>query len=127
MTETRAQLAALYDSPRDAEEKRADKQLILAELQARYQELKQEWGDYAGYDRWFARDLNNAKLAGVSTYYHWVPAFVALFEQEERDFAAFYRSVEALGRLPPAEREARLEALLAMHGPAVLTRHDPTN
>ncbi|MDV7396596.1 aminopeptidase, partial [Arthrospira platensis SPKY1] len=122
-----AQLATLYDSPRDEEEKRAGKHEILAGLRARYQELKQEWGDYAGYDRWFARDLNNAKLAGVSTYYHWVPAFVALFEQEERDFAAFYRTVEALGRLPPAEREARLGALLTMHGPAVLTRHDSSD
>lgn len=127
VTETRAQLAALYDSPRDDEEKRAGKHEILAGLRARYQELKQEWGDYAGYDRWFARDLNNAKLAGVSTYYHWVPAFVALFDQEGRDFAAFYQAVEALGRLPPAEREARLEMLLTMQGPAVLTRHDSSN
>ncbi len=127
VTETRAQLATLYDSSRDDEEKRAGKHDILAELQARYQDLKQEWNGYAGYDRWFARDLNNAKLAGVSTYYRWVPAFVALFEQEGQDFAAFHRAAETLGRLPPAEREARLEMLLTMHGSAVLTRHDSSD
>jgi predicted aminopeptidase len=127
VTEARAQLVTLYDAPWDDGDKRAGKQRILAELQGRYQELKRDWNGYAGYDRWFARDLNNAKLAGVSTYYHWVPAFVALFEQEARDFAAFYRAVEALGRLPTAEREARLEVLLAMHSPAVLARRVPTN
>lgn len=119
VTETRVRLATLYASPADDAEKRAGKQRILAELQSRHQDLRQAWGGYAGYDRWFARDLNNAKLAGVSTYYRWVPAFVALFEQEARDFPAFYRAVEALGRLPFAEREARLEALLAMHNPTI--------
>lgn len=127
VTAARARLATLYDSPRDAEEKRAGKQAILAELQARYQDLKRDWHGYAGYDRWFARDLNNAKLAGVNTYYHWVPAFVALFEREGRDFAAFYQAAETLGHRPPKERDARLEALLAIRSPAVLTRHALSN
>jgi predicted aminopeptidase len=125
--EARAQLAALYDSPADDEAKRAGKQRILLDLQASYQALKQGWDGYAGYDRWFARDLNNAKLAGVNTYHHWVPAFVALFEQEGQDFAAFYQAAETLGRRPPKEREARLEALLAIRSPAVLTRHALSN
>jgi predicted aminopeptidase len=120
VTEARARLATLYDSSRDDAEKRVGKHEILADLQARYQDLKQDWDGYAGYDRWFARDLNNAKLAGVSTYYHWVPAFVALFEQERQDFAAFYQATETLGRLPPKERAARLEALLAMPDAALI-------
>ena len=111
IAEAREQLAALYASSRSEAEKRADKQRILATLRERYQALKQHWGGYAGYDRWFAQDLNNAKLAGVSTYHRQVPAFLALFEQEGRDFAAFHRAAEAIGRLPPAEREARLREL----------------
>jgi predicted aminopeptidase len=110
-TETREQLAALYASSRSAAEKRAGKQRILAELRERYQALKQVWGGYAGYDRWFAQDLNNAKLAGVSTYHRQVPAFLALFEREGRDFAAFHQAAEAIGQLPPAEREGALRTL----------------
>ena len=111
-TEAREQLAALYASPQSEAEKRAGKQRILAELRERYQALKQDWGGYAGYDRWFAQDLNNAKLAGVSTYHRQVPAFLALFEREGRDFAAFHRAAEALGRLPPAERECAVARAL---------------
>ena len=110
-TETREQLAALYTDSRSATEKRVGKQRILAELYERYQALKQSWGGYAAYDRWFAQDLNNAKLAGVSTYHRQVPAFLALFEQEGRNFAAFHRAAEAVGQLPPVERETRLQSL----------------
>jgi predicted aminopeptidase len=109
--EARESLAALYASPRSESEKRENKQRILTELHARYQALKQDWGGYAGYDRWFAQDLNNAKLAGVSTYHQQVPAFLALFEREGRDFAAFYQAAEMIGQLPPVEREARLREL----------------
>ncbi len=112
----RERLAALYTSPRSEAEKRAGKQRILAELHDRYQDLKQQWGGYAGYDRWFNQDLNNAKLAGISTYHRLVPAFLALYEREGQDFAAFYRAAETIGQLPPPEREARLRALLEAAG-----------
>jgi len=112
IADTREQLAALYSSPQNEAEKRMCKQYILAELRKRYQELKQNWEGYAGYDRWFAQDLNNAKLAGVNTYHRQVPAFLALFEREGHDFAAFYRAAEAIGQLPPVERETRLRSLL---------------
>jgi len=109
---SRAQLAAVYASSRDDAEKRAEKQRILAELRDRYQALKQSWGGYAGYDRWFNQDLNNAKLAGINTYNRLVPAFVTLFERQGQDFAAFYRAAETIGHLPKAERDAELQRLL---------------
>ena len=110
--ETRERLMAVYTGSGNEADQRVDKQRILAELRDRYQALKQSWGGYAGYDRWFAQDLNNAKLAGVSTYYRLAPAFLALFTQEGGNFAAFYRAAERIGQLPPREREARLQALL---------------
>ncbi|MBK8898072.1 MAG: aminopeptidase [Candidatus Competibacteraceae bacterium] len=109
----REQLTVLYASARPDAEKRADKQRILTALRDGYQQLKQQWGGYSGYDRWFDRDLNNAKLAGNSTYYRWVPAFLALYEHEGQNFVAFYRAVEAIGQLPLSERTARLDALSA--------------
>jgi predicted aminopeptidase len=120
VADAREQLAAVYASPRSDAGKRADKQRILAELRIRHGELKQRWGGYAGYDRWFEQDLNNAKLAGVSTYHRLVPAFQALFEREGGDFAAFYRAAEAVGQLPPPEREARLRALPRAGNPSML-------
>ena len=110
-TATREQLVAVYASTQSEAGKRIGKQDILAELRDRYQTLKREWGGYAGYDRWFDQDLNNAKLAGVSTYHRLVPAFEVLYEREGRDFAAFYRAAAVIGRLSPAEREARLREL----------------
>lgn len=110
---TREQLAAVYAAPHSDAAKRAAKQRILAELQARYAQLKQDWAGYAGYDHWFAQDLNNAKLAGVTTYHQQVPAFRALFARERGDFAAFYRAAQALGQLPPAQRKAALHTLSA--------------
>ena len=86
---------------------------VFAALRRDYAELRASWGGYAGYDNFFAADLNNAKLAGVSTYHRQVPAFLTLFEREGRDFAAFYRAAEAIGQLPPPEREARLRMLSA--------------
>ena len=111
--DARERLAAVYASSGDEAAKRTDKQRILTQLREQYRELKQGWGGYTGYDRWFEQDLNNAKLAGVSTYYRQVPAFLTLFEREGRDFAAFYRAAEAIGQLPPPEREARLRMLSA--------------
>ncbi len=107
----RAQLAAVYASARSDAEKRLEKRRILMELRERYQSLKQFWGGYAGYDRWFEQDLNNAKLAGNNTYHQWVPAFMALYQREGRDLAAFYRAAEAIAAWPPPERAARLTAL----------------
>ena len=115
--DTREQLAAVYASSHDVATKRAEKRAILARLYQRYRELKRDWGGYAGYDRWFDQDLNNAKLAGVATYYQQVPAFLALFEQEGRDFAAFQRAAAMIGELPPSERATRLHALSASPQP----------
>lgn len=118
VTTSRQSLAALYASTQSDTEKRANKQRILMELRAHYQELKRSWNGYTGYDRWFEQDLNNAKLAGHSAYHHWTPAFIALFEQEGRDFPAFYRAAEAIGQWPLAQRQAYLQALLVKARPS---------
>lgn len=109
---TKEELTELYASAQDVAAKRAGKQRLLAELQSRYHDLKQGWNGYAGYDAWFDQDLNNARLAALSTYTRFVPAFAALFEQRGEEFPAFYRAVEALAELPPEAREDRLLALL---------------
>ena len=61
---------------------------VCIELQTRFQDM-----DINGH-------LNNV-------------AFAALFEQAGRDWPRFYQQVEALGRLPAAERQQALAGLSA--------------
>lgn len=110
----RDDLATLYESSQSDAVKREGKRRRLADLQAHYQILKRKWGDYPGYDHWFAQDLNNAKLAALNTYTYYVPAFETLFAQQGRNFAAFYQAAKAIGDLPPAARQARLQTLLSL-------------
>ena len=56
-------------------EKLQSKAEIFQSLQGEYQTLKQSWGGYAGYDRWFAEPLSNAHLAALATYHDLVPGF----------------------------------------------------
>lgn len=110
--ETRQELAHLYASEKsDTEKQMAKKQLLFA-LQNRYQSLTTSLGQDPGYDAWFREGLNNAKLASVSTYTRWVPAFEAIFKQVEGDFAAFYRAAEMIGKRNYSERRAVLQNLL---------------
>jgi predicted aminopeptidase len=109
---TRDELARLYASPQSEADRRLGKARLLAGLQDRYHALKQRWNGYQDYAAWFAHDLNNAKLGSLHTYTRLVPAFEALFDRSGRDFAAFYQAAAILGRLPAAEREACLQALL---------------
>ncbi|MBU2333743.1 MAG: aminopeptidase, partial [Gammaproteobacteria bacterium] len=50
-------------------------------------------------------------LLPFGLYDRWVPAFAALFERCERDWARFHQAVAALTELPADEREARLSKL----------------
>ncbi|RKZ83169.1 MAG: aminopeptidase [Candidatus Parabeggiatoa sp. nov. 1] len=77
-------------------------------LQAQYRQLKNRWNGFAGYDGWFAKDLNNAKLLSVVTYQDYVPAFRALLDQLGGDLPAFYQAVAQLGELPIKERHVQL-------------------
>jgi predicted aminopeptidase len=112
---TRAELERLYAKDMNVEERLAAKARAFAELRERYQRLKSEWGGYAGYDRWFAQDLNNAHLAALDTYREYVPAFRALLAQQQGDLTAFYAAARALGKLPAAQRQARLVELAGAH------------
>ncbi|MGE8365133.1 aminopeptidase [Cupriavidus sp.] len=111
LLDTRDRLDALYRSPVPDEVKRAGKAEIFAGLRARYARLKEEWGGYSGYDRWFERPLTNAQLAAVATYQQWVPAFTALLAQSGGDWTAFYAAARRIGDLPRDQRDASLRQL----------------
>jgi predicted aminopeptidase len=108
----RQQLQTVYTSRMSDEAKRDQKRAVFDALRAEYQSLKQgKWGGFAGYDRFFTQDLNNAHLAGVATYTAGIAMFEKLFEAEGRDFARFYARVKSLAATGKAERDAQLAAM----------------
>ena len=120
LARTREELADLYaDESLSAEAMRAGKAEAFENMRARYEALKSDWGGYAGYDGWFARELNNARLVAVSTYRRYVPAFAALYAEAGEDIERFHARVAELGDLPFETRRARLDALLEAAGQGV--------
>jgi predicted aminopeptidase len=111
VTRARSDLAALYAGPASAEEKRRRKAEVFAAMKQTYAAQRQDWGGFAGYDRWFAQPLCNAHIASVAIYTRQVPAFQALLRQHGDDLPKFYAAVRELAALPRAERNARLAAL----------------
>lgn len=107
----RGQLAELYASNTGTDEKRSAKALQFKHLSDDYAKLKNSWGGFAGYDRFFANGVNNALLASVAVYSNYVPAFAALIETHGGNMAAFYAEVRQLAGKDKATREKLLEAL----------------
>lgn len=110
LLEYRSALETNYASKAPAAAKRTAKARLFAQLKDDYLVLKQSWGGFAGYDRFFAEPLSNAHLASVATYTEFVPAFRAILERE-RSFSGFYASARKLAALEKAERHRRLKAL----------------
>jgi len=131
LLQTRRELAQAYDetdarqgpaptspapaglAPDEIAHRRAQKAAIIAALRQRYERLKRErWNGYAGYDGWFAQQLNNAQFAAMGTYHQWVPALLAMARRCEScrggSLAPFLDQARELARLPYAERRRRL-------------------
>jgi predicted aminopeptidase len=106
----RRDLDELYARPMPDAARRAAKQEVFARLQRDYRALRRDW-EGAAFDRWFARDLNNAHLASLATYQHWVPALRRLLHSLDGDLAAFHAAAQRLAALSREERAARLRAL----------------
>ena len=109
---TRNDLQVLFDSAADETMMRQKKAERFTELRNDYETLKRNWGGYRGYDAWFGRELNNARLVSVATYNDYIPAFQALFEQSNQDFPTFYAAAQELADLPAAERTIKMRHLL---------------
>ena len=113
LLEHRAQLAEAFGAAADDATRRARKRAVFEHLQASYRRIKDErWGGFAGYDRFFDRELNTAHLAAVGAYNDWVPAFEALLQREGGALPRFFAAAERLAALPKGERDAALRALV---------------
>jgi predicted aminopeptidase len=119
---TRERLLAGYASADSDEAREALKRGTFAALRDDYARLKTSWeAPSPGYDAWMARPLNNARLAAVATYRHWLPAFDRLMHCAGGDFERFYAACEALAALDPAARGSALDRLAALPEGAACT------
>ncbi len=109
-------LAEIYAADLTDNAKRMRKAEAFQAMQDEYRMLKSAWHGFAGYDKWFAHQLNNAQLASASLYTQWVPGFQALLARENGDLPRFYRAVKKIGALPEEDRQAALQSLARKSG-----------
>ncbi len=94
----RKRLETLYAQPLTTQAMRKAKQGEFKRLRRSYAALKKKWKGDAGYDGWFAGELNNARLLPVGLYQQRVPEFAALFREAGGDWARFYESARTLAK-----------------------------
>ena len=92
--------------------KRTRKADVIAKMRADYEKLKASWDGYAGYDNWFKRPINNARLNTIATYQTLVPAFQQLLAHNGGDLQRFYADAKALANLGKEQRHERIAKLL---------------
>jgi predicted aminopeptidase len=109
---TRQALLELYKKPVADAVKRKRKQLVFGAMREEYEILKASWGDYKGYDVWFRRELNNARLVAVATYRRYVPAFHVMYDEVDGDLQRFYTLAEEVSALPADQRRAVMTTYL---------------
>ncbi len=112
LQKTRNGLLEAFAQDGDEEAMREAKAAVFATMQDDYIELKEHWNGYSGYDNWFKRDVNNARLVAVSTYRRFVPAFQAMYLQAGEDLNEFYKVAKIAADLPPVERREHLNAYI---------------
>jgi predicted aminopeptidase len=102
----REDLREHYAAPLDDDEKRRLKAARLLELGQGIRRQLERAGRSAA--DWPSGELNNARLASMTLYEGWLPAFRALLRECNQDLPCFYTRAAELASL---EREAREERL----------------
>jgi predicted aminopeptidase len=105
---TRETLAELYASDISDAEKRERKTQIFANARNRHDAITKTHQVSGGFTRWFADDLNNAKIGSVAAYNSEVPAFINMIRAHQLDFTAFFNYVAVLGALEKPVRDSCL-------------------
>lgn len=105
---TRETLAELYESEISDAAKRERKVQIFTDARNRHDAIAKTHQVNGGFTRWFAGDLNNAKIGSVAAYNSEVPAFINMIRAHQFDFTTFFSYVDALGALEKPIRDSCL-------------------
>jgi predicted aminopeptidase len=103
----RERLAAIYADSLSTMEMLERKAAAFGRMRADYAALKISWGGVADYDGWFAGEMNNARLAAVSTYRKWLPGL--RWRLNATGHEAFYLEIEQLAEQAEDVRNRMLE------------------
>jgi predicted aminopeptidase len=108
--DTRAGLAKIYRGEISDTRKREQKAQAFAAARERHAGIASRHGVTGGFTRWFAEELNNAKIGSVSAYNAQLPAFVNMIRAHEMRFGRFFEYAEKVGAMEKQSRDACLEA-----------------
>jgi len=90
-------LAVVYEDDQTVEKKREAKKAAIDVFRVNYEHLKQgKWSGRGWYDNWMSQPLNNARLAGYSTYQNYVPSLERLLVACDNDLPRFYAVIAKL-------------------------------
>ena len=106
----RTELTGTYASDVSDADKRQRKAQVFARARDAHATIASTYEISGGFTRWFADELNNAKIGSVAAYNSEVPAFIAMIEAHDFDFSAFFRYVDELGTLDKPARDGCLAA-----------------
>jgi len=108
---THKQLSDLYRQELPIETMRREKQFLIRAALENFAQLKESGQLDHRFDRWMARGLNNARLAGIATYRDLIPGFQTMLKQCQGELGCFYEQVRLVGKLPKDERLVRLKGV----------------
>jgi|TARA_Y100000310_G_scaffold335696_1_gene418386 predicted aminopeptidase len=104
----KVRLRSLYEQQLGDTVKRERKRDLIQELRDDYRVLKSNWHGHADFDAWIASDINNAKIATISTYYDLVPAFNRLLKESGGNLQIFLDRCKDIADKDEAERNRLL-------------------
>jgi predicted aminopeptidase len=101
----RRRLDTLYLSDASDAQKRQEKADLMMKLRHDFDQLKSADNGLSAYENWMKYSLNNAKIASVSAYHDYVPAFRKLLARNGGNLNQFYDACRQLGRTAKDERD----------------------
>ncbi len=120
IAELRKELAVVYGNEAPMEWRRQQRAALFDQARVNYGRLRAGWPEPPWFDSWFEPGLNNARLAALSSYEDYVPAFRVLLAREGGDLARFYTRIQELGDREPAARDIAMQDLL-LQAPAAIS------
>ena len=104
---TRADLASVYASDIEKNQKVLEKARFIEQLKEQYRELQARWTTGTEFASWIEQDLNNAHLAAIGAYQSQVPGFAKMLG-DTQSLEAFFAAARLLSELPKSERDTAL-------------------
>jgi len=109
---TKEKLNVIYSSDLSEQNKKEQKSQIFNGMIVEYENVSKSWGKDP-FRNWFKKELNNARLIANLEYIGHIPAFYALFAQNNKDWKRFLSACIKLSQMKKPEREKRLAELTA--------------